>query len=353
MKDTKPAPWRLPKEAYRRAGTSVAKTRNALAMAAMALLGLGTFLGGMLRTAIYGATNVFDFVNDPIGSFMVVGGLLILVIFGLLLASRAIPAHPKAIGGMIAVVAVLLIGGFVLAQVAIVPGSVVPPATGSSAAVASYIVASGNGAGNTVPGCSLNAGSTVMTCDVDFNYTGNFFYACSGNLTAGTARTACVAHNYLLIGIHSARTDVLNSTYGFPFAVASVPTVTTAGTSPTVYSPAVGYTVATGTSPGVWQSYWSAGSTANLKPANQAPQSTSGFTATSLGIGAFAGATDVLHVSLPGSNSTFAPTWPTTGTAGSSNTGLTLYSSYSMTISIGNSNPTALTVTIVLIGFTT
>jgi len=353
MKELEIEHWRLPKDAYHRIGTSVENIRKRAAIFMLALAGLPMFLGGMLKTSLFGATNAFDFVNDPIGSILIVGGLIVIVIFGILLAARSIPAHPKAIGGMLAVVALLLVGGFVLAQTTVVPGSVVPPASGTSAAVATYIVASGSGAGNAVSGCTLNAGSTVMTCDVDYNYTANYFYACGGNLTAGTGRTACIAHNYILLGIHSARTDVLNATYGFSYAVGSVATTTTAGATPTVYSPDLGYVAATGTSPGVWQSYWGSGSTALLKPSNAAPGSSSSFTPTTLGIGAFAGATDVLHLSLPGSNSTFAPTWPTTGTLASTNLGVTLYSTYSMTITIGNSNPSTVTLSLVLIGYTT
>ena len=133
--------------------------------------------------------------------------------------------------------------------------------------------------------------------------------------------------------------------------ISSVPTTSTAGSTPTVYSPVLGYTIATGSAPGIWQSYWGAGSTANLKPTNVAPTSTSALTPSSLGIAAFGGGVDVLHVSLPGSNSTFAPTWPTTGTAAATNLGVSLYSSYTLTISVGNSNPATFTLTLVLIGF--
>ena len=354
MSGAEPVKWKLPD--LRRKPNVTDRLRASYSFALMGVFGLMTMLSGLLKTALMGVdNNPLDFVNDPIGAILFIIGIMVVVIYVILLAARAAPPHPKAIGTVFGLAAVLIVVALLFGQLTTLPGAVAPPASGSGAAVSSYIIApgGGSGVGNAVPGCSVNSATNVMTCDMDFNYTSNAFYLCSGNLTVGLGRTACIAHNYVLLGIHSARTDVQNATYGFPFAVSSVPTVSSAGTTPTVYSPAVGYTVATGTSPGVWKTNWGSGSTAGLNPTNVAPTSTSNFNPTSLGIGAFGGAVDILHISLPGGNSTFAPTWPTTGTAASSNLGVTLYSTYSVIVTVGNSSPTTFTLNLVLIGFTT
>ena len=189
-----------------------------------------------------------------------------------------------------------------------------------------------------------------MTCTADYNYTSNAFYLCSGNLSAGAARTACVSKNFIMVDIHSARADIQNNTAGFNFAVSSVPTTTiVAGTGiGTVYSPITGYKAASGTTPGIWQTHWTLGSTAAQNPQNSAPASSSGFTQSTTAVAAFGSVDNVLHISLPGSNSTFAPTW---GAGYPGNLGLTQFSSYSETITVGGSNPSVFTLTVTLIGF--
>lgn len=314
-------------------------SRGILPLLGLFFMGLFSTISGLVaKLTVFGTDyNPFDFTNDPIGSFLVVGGLLVLIIFAVLLAARAIPAHPKSIGGIFAVIAILLLGGFVVMSAIVIPGSAVPTATGTGAQVSSYLTTT------IIPaGCSVVQSTNTETCDVVYNYTASQFYTCASNTTAGATRTACALHNYIVVTVHSARTDVLNATYGFPYAVSSVSTVVTTGASPVVYSPEVGYVPATSTASGIWKAQWGTGSASGLNPTQAAPAVTTGWTPSIVGINSFGSASPQLHVSLPGSNSTSAPA--------AMYAAMTLFTPYSMSFTVGNSSPTTFTLTLILLG---
>lgn len=319
-----------------------------------AFLGLMLMAGGLMDKALTlvmsGATSIFDFVNDPVGTFLVIAGLIVLVIFALLLAARAIPAHPKAVGGIIGVVAVLLIFGFVLAEVTPTPGSLVTPP--AQAALSSYLVSPGE------IGCTVNNALSppTETCTEVYNYTSNAFVVSAANSTIGgvtwtsTTCTVSTTHcaNWILVNIHSARTDVYNSTYGFPYQITSVPTFSTIS-NPTAYSPALGYVAASGTTPGIWKVYPGVGSSATLNPNVAAPGVTSNLGVDQVGIAAFGSASVLYHFSLPGGNSTTAPLSGSTPLLFSS-TSLAQYQTFTYQISVGNSSPAIFDLIVQVIG---
>ncbi|MGA7861340.1 MAG: hypothetical protein WCB19_05730 [Thermoplasmata archaeon] len=319
-----------------------------------AFLGLVALMGGLMDKALalvkFGATSAFDFVNDPIGSLLIVLGLVTIVIFAILLAARAIPAHPKAVGGVIGLVAVLLIFGFIVAQVTPTPGSIAPPP--AAAALSSYLVSPGE------IGCTVNnaLSTPAETCTEVYNYTSNAFVVSAANSTIGgvtwtsTTCTVSTTHcaNWILVNIHSARTDVYNSTYGFPYQITLVPTFSTVS-SPTAYSPALGYVAASGTTPGIWKVYPGVGSSATLNPNVAAPGVTSNLGVDQVGIAAFGSASVLYHFSLPGGNSTTAPLSGTTPLLFSS-TSLAQYQTFTYQISVGNSSPALFDLIVQVIG---
>lgn len=313
-------------------------TKGIFPVLALGLLGALNLLGSMIVNLLGHAAdyNPFDFTNDPFGSLLVILGLVLIILFAILLAARAIPAHPKSIGGIMAVIAVLLLGGFFVMSTVNLPTGSVANAP-SAASLTSYLTTT------IVPsGCSVVQSTNTETCNVVYNYTASQFYTCASNASAGATRTACALHNYIVVSVHSARTDTLNATYGFTYQEASVATVVTTGSTPTVYSPCVGYVPATSTASGIWKAYWSQGSQSTLNPTQAAPSVTTGWTPSLYAINSFGSATQQLHLSLPGSNSTSAPA--------AMYAAMTLYTSYSFTFTVGNSTPSTFTLTIVLLG---
>jgi hypothetical protein len=339
--------WKLP-NLTNKARVVVDSVRRKLAGLSLALGALMLMGGFSLRTALVGASIGDGSTNGTLGLLLLFGAIIILLIGVVLFAAHAIPPHPSAVTGLMGVTVVLIVLAFLVPALTPATASVAS-ATGTPAAISTYILPSTD----VVAGCTVGSANLVMTCDADYNMTSNSVYLCTGNLTAGAARTACATKNFIMIAVHSARTDILNSTYGFPYSVASVPVTTIAlGTSiGTSYSPITGYTVASGTTPATWQTYWSLGSTAALNPTNVAPTSASGFTPSSTAIAAFGSATQVLHISLVGSNSTFHPTW-STSLGAPANIGITQFATYTESITIGNSSPVTLTLNVIIIGFT-
>jgi hypothetical protein len=323
-----------------------------LAFATFAVMGLFSEMAtAMIGYAGHLETTtqlLFDFGSDPWGALLFVIGLLGLIILSLGLAFHWIKGQPKALaGGYILLIILAAIGFLVASGVAAQQGAVVPPAP-SSAQLSSYLIQY-NAAGK---GCSVNTVTNTETCTAVWNYTDSemFIAPANGSTTGGSGACAGTCANWIAVGVHSARTDVNNYTYGFSYQVSSVPVVSSLYNPSTSYSPIVGYKVASGTSPGVWQADWGSGSTGGLFPSNAAPSSTSDFTASSVGIAAFGSATNVLHIALPGSNSTYAPSWGT-GTQGSADIGMTTYGTYSMTFTVGNSSPATFTLVLQVIGF--
>ena len=300
-----------------------------MAGVALAMLGMVSIGLNDLMRQLSGVTSVIDFTNDALGSVLFLTGLVVLVIGGLLFAFKAIPPQPNHVGGWIGIAVVLILIGLFAAQFTSAPTAAIVQVPGAT--VSSYIVSSG------LPsGCTVNSVTATETCDAVYNYTSGAFAISATNTDTFKLPT------YILFDIHSARTDGLNQTAGISYAVSSVATVTTTGSNPTTYSPIVGYVPASGTSNGVWKAYWGSGSAANLNPSNNAPTSASGWTPSMVGIAAFGGSSNTLHISLPGGNSTSAPA--------ALYSALTLYGSYSMTVTVSGSTPSTFTLTMVIIG---
>ena len=325
---------------------------RALFAVSFALIGMGTFFASLTKMLGQVATEpltqlLFDFTNDPYGALFFVIGLLGIFILSLALIFHWVKGSPKALtGGYIFLALIALIGLLIAAGVTTGPSSITPAP--SSATLSSYLI-SYNAAGK---GCSLSAQNTIDTCTVVWNYTSNSLFVAPSNGSATGSSGACAGtcNNFIAIGVHSARTDITNATYGFSYAVATLPTTNTLYNPASTYSPIVGYVAATGTAAGYWKLNWGSGSSAGLNPTNAAPSSTSSLTPSIVGIGAFGSATNILHIALPGTNSTYAPSWGT-GVQGSSLIGMTIYSTYTLTFTVGNSNPSTFTLIVNLIGF--
>jgi hypothetical protein len=199
--------------------------------------------------------------------------------------------------GAVFLVSNLLIGSYLVGQ----PASVAPPPGG-----AVQVTVSGGSLGTA--GVTWNQASSTLTVDVVWNYTSNYFGIEAANTsTCGTySGAACHPNNYLLLPITMSRTDAINTTFGYTDTVSAVPLFATIGSTPTQYS-VNGYKPASGSTPGTWQMFWSAGSYANQNPSVSAPGTSSNVLSSLVGIAPFHSTTNVLHISLAGSNSTSNP----------------------------------------------
>jgi hypothetical protein len=182
-----------------------------------------------------------------------------------------------------------------------------------------------------------------------YNYTSNYFGIEAANTsTCNWASGACHLTNYLLFPLTLSRTDAVNQTFGYTTTVTTLPTFTTVGGSPTTYS-INGYKPASGSSTGQWQTFFSLGSYANQNPSAAAPATVSNVLSSLVGIAPFKSATQVLHISLLGSNSTSAPLTTTTP---SLFTGTTIQQFVAMTetITIQASTPSTVSIAWIVIG---
>lgn len=318
------------------------RVRGGITAAAMAVFGFafnfGTHVMSLLLMGGETTTQLlFDFSNDPWGALLFTVGLVGIILLGLATAFHWVQAATRPLAGGFIVLFVLAAVGFLIASgTAQVPSSVTqaPPA----AALAGYIVGT-----SLEPGCSVNTITNTMTCDVVYNTTSNYFAVSSSNAsTCNYYGSACHPRNYLNFEVHQARTDSLNATYGFAFVIATIPTVTTSGANPTVYSPVVGYVAATSTATGYWLVKQNAGSLNGQDPSQAAPGSTSSIGSSTVGITAFGSVSDTWNTTLPGAGGSSAPT--------SLYAALTLYGSYSMTFQVSNASPQTYTLTVIVIG---
>ena len=330
MRNIESTNWRLPSRLTTPADRMLMAAKRRMTTMLTVLLSVFSFsllTGGVLAATIGDGSS-----GGTLGLILIFSAILILVVGILLIAGHAIPPHPAAVGGFMAAVLFLVVLAFVVPSIYPATASVVsaPPA----AQLSSYIVLPAQ------TGCSLNTITNTVTCTLMYNSTSNYLAVAATNVS-GHVPTAALA-GWILVGFHSARVDALNSTYGFNYQVASIPTITSVGATPTVYSPTVGYIAATSTASGVWKMFWGSGSAANLNPLQAAPSITTGFTPSQVGIASFGSATDYLHLSLPGTNSTSFPT-----TAYSA---LTAFGSYTSTVTIQNSTPITFTLVVTIIG---
>lgn len=335
---------------FYRSGGKGATFAISFALLAFAGLAVNVMRNLMALVPVHAETTaqlLFDFGNDPWGALLFVVGVLGIFILAIGLAFHWIKGQPKALAGGFILFALLAVIGIVVASgvAQSTPGQVV---TNPAATLSSYLIQY-NSAGK---GCSINTATNTETCTVVWNYTSSIMYVAPSNGSTSGSSGACAGtcQNWIAIGVHSARTDVLNATYGFSYQIASLPVVSTLYSPSTSYSPIVGYVAASGSTQGYWKTNWGSGSTGGLNPTNAAPSSSSALTPSLLGITAFGSATNVLHIALPGSNSTYAPAWGT-GTLGSADIGMTIYSTYSMTFTVGQSSPATFTLVVNLIGF--
>jgi hypothetical protein len=197
-------------------------------------------------------------------------------------------------------------------------------------------------------GCTLYSSQYQVTCTTEYNYTSNAFCIVSSFAATHACKSGT---NYILLPFKLIRTDCgcgnLNATFSFANTVTSIYTANSLGSNPQPYSPVVGFTAATSTSPGQWQLYPSAGTFASQKPTASAPGTTANVETTNIPIGTFATVTNTWHISLPGSNSTSAPA--TFAQA------LQNYTAYSLAFSFANAQGQSGTFTLydTMIGWTT
>ena len=267
----------------------------------------------------------------------IAAGASLLVLFGFILvvvgALMLLALRGKA--GKIAPVAiilgaVLLGGGFVASAFAPTPGAATPPPP--TASVLTQLAT----APALVTGETFNTVTNTLTVDLVYNKTANEFKVASSVGYTGSDPA------YIQFPMKLVRQDAINQTFSFPMTVATIPTAASLGATPTVYS-FVGYTPATSTNPGTWQLYFSAGTLANQKPTVSAPSVTTNVLTDPVPVQSFNSATSTLHIALGGSNSTSAPTLFAEA--------IQNYTVYPMTINIGNSAPSVMTINFLLLGW--
>lgn len=261
-----------------------------------------------------------------------ISGILALVGF-ILAYTRVSVKGGSALGGagIIAIVLIVLIYPLVSVAPASIASSTCPVTGGCTVNTLE------NSALSLASGETWSSSTNTLTVDIVYNSTGSALHVC-----AAVTPCASTTNNYVLLPLKLIRTDTYNGTAAFAMNIATVPTVTSLGTSPTVYS-FLGYKAATGTTPATWQAYWSAGTTASLNPTVVAPTVTTNILPDSVPVTSFSSTVNVLHVSLAGGNSTSAPfAW---GQA------LLNYTTYPMTLSIGSSTPSIVTINFVVIGW--
>lgn len=339
--------WSKPREMARALG----------AFALLAVLGstmnLLTKFGALLAQAESVPQLLFDFTNDPWGALLFVIGLIGFIILALALSFHWVKGQPKAIAGGFIVLAVLMFIGFLIASgITTTPAQQAAPA---GATLAGYILNSA------LPsGCSVNNANPqapIETCDVVYNYSANCFftstsnassvgssgYAYPGSAGCGHASGAQkYAPSYILLGIHVARTDALNSTYGFTVTISSIPTITTTSTTYPTLSPIVGYVPATSSAASYWLTKPNAGSLNGQYPPQSAPSVTTGVGANVIGISAFGSTSVTYNETLPGNGGAPAPF--------NLYTAMPAYATYSQTWTFQNASPVTYTLEIVVIG---
>lgn len=300
-----------------------AGTVPVLALLIAGVAGFSEKLGALLALAGTETTTqlLFDFGNDPWGSLFFVVGLVGVVIVLLGVLAGAIHASPKHLGAGLGVFAIFMLVGGLIAMGAAPVATSTSTQTSPATQLKGYIVAPSE------VGCSVNTITNTETCDGVYNYTSNYFAVSSSNAsTCNWYSAACHPRSYIDFAVHEARVDSINATEGAVFAIGSIPTVTTTGATPTVYSPVAGYVPATSSATGYWLVKQNAGSLNGLNPSEAAPATTSNLGASTVGITAFGSTTDTWNVTLPGSGSSAAPA--------ALYTALTLYGSYSMTFTV-------------------
>lgn len=291
-----------------------------VAAAAPFLLALG-FLRAALSEAI---SAIFATGPGIFGGATVVGDLLILlgiivlvVAMIMILALKGAARH--AGGGAVALAFVLIVVG-VLYNGATPSSSLTSAPPG--AAITSYIQSSA------LPtGCSVNTITNTELCTGVFNTnasgSGGGYYVTNANTTILGNKP-----NYIVFQIHTARTDAINSTYGFTYSVASISTLNTITSAPVTYSPLVGYVPATSTQTGYWKVSPTKGSAASQNPTVAAPATATNVQSDTVGIAAFGSATVAYDLSLPGGNSTYLPPF-VNGAQGN------LYNLYAFVVTVG------------------
>lgn len=185
-------------------------------------------------------------------------------------------------------------------------------------------------------GETWNSITNTMTVDVVYNTSTNAWMV--QNVLTGVASHP----NWVNLPLKLVRSDAINATYAFPVSVTSIPTFNSLGTNPTTYS-FVGYTSATSTSPGIWQVFFSAGTLANQKPTVSAPGVATNVLNDPCAVNAFNSLSPILKVSLGGGNSTSAPTLSAEAVQN--------YTTYPMTIGIGQGSPSGVTLDFIPIGW--
>lgn len=271
--------------------------------------------------------------------WLVLFGLLLLIIGVVLLAAMKAKGLKTAVPVFV-FSAVLLGLGLFAGSIAPAPASTGGTGTTTpcnGCATTSYVVTT-----NLPSGCTWNSISETLTCDVVYNYTSNYFGVEPANQsTCNFASNACHPTTYVLVPIHSARSDVVNQTFGENYQISSIPTATSLGANAQVYS-IVAYTQQTASSTGQWHVKWSTGSFSGQFPNQPAPQTTTGIGLNTVGIQSFSSAQPVLSIGLAGSNSTSAPT--------TFYSALSTFTAYDMGVSISGSTPASITIAFVVLG---
>lgn len=278
------------------------------------------------------------------GALFWIGAAVFFVTLILLGLVKAVPRKGAAV--LMGIGAAILVIGLIISVATPTPTASVSNVPNT--AVSSYLTSTGayygtgTGAGSALnttagwpSGTSYNSQTNTLT--IYTVYVSKIGTLCMASANASLA----TCYSFLSIGVHSARTDIVNVTSGFTFSFASVPTFQSLGSNPQTYS-FLGYKPATSTATGQWQAYWSLGSNGGQVSQVNAPSATTNIVSSLVGISAFSSTTNFLHITLAGSNGTSFPS-----TAYSA---LTTYSSYSATLSVQSSTPATLTVTWVILG---
>lgn len=274
-------------------------------------------------------------------------GIMVLIVAGILAAVAAVMRQAKMIkvvGITVALGVTVLVSGVLIAALTPAPTAIVASVPGTTV---NTVVNSAN----FVTGQIWTPSTNAVTVSLVYNSTGaKIFTAPTVGFTgSGTnAKEACgsstACHGYVVIPMKLARTDSVNQTAGFTLTINGIPTLTSTGSNPTLYSP-VGYTAASTTSGGVWKISWSAGSLNGINPSQNAPTVTSGVAANVVGVQAFNSYSTVLSIALGGNSST-SGTW---GTLAQN------FTTYATTVAVtggAGSTPAAITINWILIGWT-
>jgi len=309
---------------FDRAAAAVNRMRAAMAVMALALVGMPSFFSGLTKYGyLYGTVSLTDFTQ--IWAWLLVAGFLI-VVFVVAAAAMATGVGPKKILGGVAfgiiLIGVAWLGSFLQPTPACVTNCTTGPVAGASVAVS--LPSGGYPSGQT-----LSVSPLAVTDDLVMNSSTAAGAMCLQNGAGASHACAATAHNYEVIPVKLSRTDNINATAGFTICINSIATLTNSSTG-IVYSP-LGYTAATSSSPGIWKVQWNTGSIGGANPVQPAPQTLSGVACDLVGVPAFGSLTAVLSISLPGSNST------------SANFGYlaTQYSNYPFTLSVTGANGAA------------